>query len=57
MKKEIEEKDVLLETLERKNNFDQELRDFEKRLNRIEIKFKVKPNLSAEWISKLRIRI
>jgi len=34
-----------------------ELKEFEKRLNKIEIRCKLKPNISPEWINKLRIKI
>jgi len=39
------------------NNFDIELKEFEKRLNKIENQNKVKPNISSDWVNKLRIRI
>ena len=39
------------------NNFDFELKEFEKRLIKTENKYKVKPNISLEWVNKLRLRI
>ena len=34
-----------------------ELKEFEKRLNCEKIKFKVTPNISREWIEKIKLKI
>ena len=39
------------------NNVDDEIKEFEKRLQRIELNIKVKPNFSEDWIKKLRVKI